>query len=256
MNREWLIIPEYGRLEDSIRLAEEYHTGFEYNDFSLPGIYEDKAECEKRIQSYLNCAHDRSKDTLHGAFMDLAPASYDSHIREYSSALIEQSVEIASRLGVRGAVFHTGLVAGVEGERYLQNWIDRMEELWRRICAKYPNVDIYLENTSERMPDVLVKLAERLRDVPRFGLCLDYAHAILTTTDIETWVGKMAPHIKHVHANDNDLKRDLHRVPGTGQIDYMQMQELFDRYNVTVPILLELAGIDEQRMALNYMNGL
>ena len=40
MDKNWLIIPDFERREESAKLAAEYHAGFEYNDFFLPGVYE------------------------------------------------------------------------------------------------------------------------------------------------------------------------------------------------------------------------
>lgn len=256
MKSDWLIIPEFENLQESVDLADQFAAGFEYNDFYLPQVYGDKQEVDRRIAGYLSVHRDRSHDTLHGVFMDLAATSYDRYLREYSCSLIRGSMEIGSRLGVRGVVFHTGLVPGVEGETYLQNWADRQEEMWRKIAGEYPDVDIYLENTTERTPDCLVGLAERLRDVKQFGLCLDYAHAILTNAEPENWVSKMAPYVVHMHVNDNDLCRDLHQVPGDGKIDYAVMKNLLERYRINTPILLELKGVDAQRRALTYMTEL
>ena len=84
MKRNWLIIPDFNRREESKKLAEEYHAGFEYNDFFLPGVYEDEAEIKRRIAGYKALGRDRSNDTVHGAFLDVVISSDDAHIAEYS----------------------------------------------------------------------------------------------------------------------------------------------------------------------------
>ncbi len=253
--RSWLMIPEFLDLAESARLAESYDAAFEYNDFYLPRVYSDPQEVEKRIATYCALPRDRSRDTLHGVFLDTVIVSQDEKLRAYSRERVAQSVEIAARLGVRGVVFHTGLIASLNYGEYLQAWLDGAEEVFRPLCSQYPQLCIYMENTFEQTPEVFEKLMQRMADVPNFALCLDYAHAVLTPTPPEVWVKTLAPHIRHIHLNDNDLKKDLHLIPGEGSIDYAQFFRLLEEYRVDAPILLELKGIERQRQALEYMNG-
>lgn len=278
MNNQWLIIPEYEHLEESVALAKEYGAAFEYNDFYLPAVYQSKSRVEELIKRYTGLDRDRSKDTMHGAFLDLAPSSQDSVLKKYSGEMMEQSMEIAKRLGVRGVVFHAGLVSGVENAPYIENWLNCMEELFDKFAQEYPGIGIYLENTVERVPDYHVELMKRIckdtkqtcdeepekqtsdiegiEPTNRIGLCLDYAHAALTTTDSEEWVKAFKPYIAHIHINDNDLKRDLHAVPGEGKIDFNGFKTLLEKYGIQVPILLELRGIEAQKKSLEYMEQL
>ncbi len=254
--REWLIIPEYDRLEASAQLAEMYHAAFEYNDFYVPGIYNDPEEVEKRIAAYCALPRDRSRDTLHGVFLDMVIASRDVNLRKYSREKVAQSMEIAGRLGICGVVFHTGLMASLNYGAYLEVWLEAAEEVFRPLCRQYPQLCIYMENTFEQTPEVFERLMHRMGDLPNFALCLDYAHAVLTPTPPEIWVKTLAPHIRHIHLNDNDLKKDLHLVPGEGKIDYAQFVQLLRSYQVHAPILLELKGLERQEKALTALAGM
>lgn len=253
MDRQWLIIPEISQIEESVALAEEYNAAFEYNDFYVPSVYLSKERIEGYIKVYTELNRDRSRDTLHGAFIDLAPSSMDRVIRQYSRDLMEQSMEIGAKLGVRGVVFHSGLVPGVENNQYIDNWLGCMEDLFREFAKNYQGTEIYLENTVERIPDYHVALMQKMTDVKNVRLCLDYAHAVLTQTEPDEWVRIFAPYIGHMHLNDNDLQTDMHAVPGDESIDYSKMQTSLEKYDVNVPILLELRGIEAQRRALEYM---
>ena len=53
MNREWLIIPDFDNIQESLALAKEYNAGFEYNDFFNPKVYMDEDEI-KRYESTLD----------------------------------------------------------------------------------------------------------------------------------------------------------------------------------------------------------
>ena len=74
---------------------------FEYDDFMLPGILDDKEEMEKRIKAYLSVDRDRSEDTLHGPFLDITVHSSDPLIRQASDHRIRQVCEIALKLQVK-----------------------------------------------------------------------------------------------------------------------------------------------------------
>lgn len=253
MEREWLIIPDFYNLEKSAALAQDYGASFEYNDFFDPMVYTDLEEVKRRVHTYKMLERDRSRDTLHGVFLDISVASKDSYIKKYSQDKIEQSLAIAEDLGVKGVVFHSGLIGELQLSSYIKCWVDEQEDFLCRMLEKYPSLEIYMENTFEKTPAPLLQLKERLKDEKRFMLCLDYAHACLTSTPIKEWVFNMASSIGHLHLNDNDLNADLHMVPGEGVIDFKRFKKLMQDNHISVPILLELNGIEKQKRALEYM---
>jgi sugar phosphate isomerase/epimerase len=51
------------------------------------------------------------------------------------------------------------------------------------------------------------------------GVCLDTGHAWLTG-DFRNLVGKLAPHIRIIHAHDNRGQFDDHLAPGDGKVDW------------------------------------
>lgn len=255
MKRNWLIIPDFEQREESAKLAGEYNAGFEYNDFFLPKVYEDEAEVKRRIAGYKALARDRSKDTLHGAFLDVVVSSDDTTIAEYSKKRLHQSMEIGRELSVKGVVFHSGLVPGVTSEAYLNNWVKRQEEFYRNLCEEFPEMTVYLENTQESGPDFLLPLIERMSDCKNFNVCLDYAHAVINKTPVEEWVDVLKKYIAHMHINDNDLCADLHQIPGEGKIDWKKYALLTDGIK-EASVLVELGGAERQRKALEYLTSI
>ena len=255
MKRNWLIIPEFGKREAFADLAEEYHAGFEYNDFFFPGVYEDETEVKRRISGYKALNRDRNKDTLHGAFLDVVVSSDDAFIAEYSKKRLHQSMEIGRELSVKGVVFHSGLVPGVTSQVYLNNWLKRQEEFYRKLCEEYPEITVYLENTQESSPQLLLPLIEQMSDCKNFKVCLDYAHAVISKTPVQEWVSALKNHIVHMHVNDNDLQADLHLVPGEGKIDWHQYGRLTEGLS-EASVLVELGGLERQRQALEYLTSI
>ncbi|MGN0038802.1 MAG: HD domain-containing phosphohydrolase [Coriobacteriales bacterium] len=253
MERSWLIVPDFNRLEESVALAAEYGAAFEYDDFYAPAVYEDEREVERRVAAYLALERDRSADTLHGVFFDINPNSLDSVMRNRSRALMRQSLAIANRLGVRGVVFHSDIYGGMRLSIPPEVWLNSAEELFRQLCAENPGLSIYLENTIEQEPDQLVALAQRMADVPNFALALDYAHASLSATDGAVWLREMGPYVRHVHLNDNDLYADRHWPVGAGSIDYPRFAALADRHIPGVPMLMEVRTLEDARTSLQAM---
>lgn len=252
MNKIYLI-PNRSEIETISQLAKEYDCAYEYNDFYEPEVLDDPKKQEEIIEYYAEYRSDFSKDTMHGAFLDITVHSADPLIREVSSLRIRQSMEIAKRMGLRGVVFHTARLAGFRVDYYLENWIRVNHEFFSRLAEDYPNQEIYMENMFDEAPDVMAKLAERMRDVKNFRICLDYAHATLSGCPQKEWVETLAPYIGHMHINDNDLINDLHRPVGTGKIDWKHFDMLMQEQKFDTSILVEIKGYEGQKRSLEYM---
>lgn len=247
------IIPDRAEIEKSLRLAGEYGCAFEYNDFYIPAVLDDRKKQEEIIEFYAKHHSDFSEDTMHGAFFDVTIHSSDPLIRDASKLRVRQSMEIAKRMGLRGVVFHTGRLAGFRSENYLKLWHETNLRFFSEIAEEYPMQQIYMENMFDEAPDVLARLAESMKEVENFGVCLDYAHAALTNCPQEVWVQTLAPYILHMHVNDNNRKDDLHQPVGEGQIDWQEYNRLIQEYRVEATALIEVNGCVGQEKSLEYM---
>lgn len=247
------IIPAADNFAQTAELIREYGVNLEYNDFFAPSVYGSEEEITRLIELYSSIERDRSGDTLHGAFMGLDVTSDDPVLRERSRALFRQSMIIGERLGVKGVVFHTGIVSGLNLTSYKQKWLSLAKDFLRNLAAEFPNTDIYIENTFEQEPYIFERLARELSDVKSFGLCLDYAHVSLTKTPAEEWVKLLAPYIRHIHINDNDLQNDLHLAVGDGRIDFSEFKFLLEKYGVEASVLVEVGGAEKAGRSLDYL---
>ena len=106
------LIPDRANLEESIKFIEEQNCTCEYNDFFLANILDDQKKQMEIIESYAKVRSDFSKDTMHGAFLDVTVHSSDAKIREVSQLRVRQSMDIAKEMGLRGVVFHTNRLYG------------------------------------------------------------------------------------------------------------------------------------------------
>ena len=193
---------------------------------------------------------------MHGVFFDIAMTSTDEIIRNRSRVLMNNSMEIAANLGVKGVVFHTGINPGLWNRSYLDGWLDTAATWLGKLAKEYSHIEIYIENTFDKEPGVLTSLIDLLSHRKNVKLCLDYGHALLTDTEDEEWVRQMAPYVGHVHLNDHDMKEDLHLAPGKGLVDFERFEDLMEEYEVDAQVLLELNGAQEQLEALKYMTKL
>ena len=247
------IIPDRREMELSLALIREYDGAFEYNDFWSPQVLEDEKAQEEIMEEYAKYRTDFSKDTMHGAFLDVNVCSTDPLIREASVLRVRQSMEIAKRMGLRGVVFHTGLLAGFRVPDYFEQWKRNSAEFFKELLEEYPQQEIFMENMFDESPEPLAGLAELMKDTERFGICLDYAHGAVTDCPQSTWVKTLAPYIRHMHINDNDLNIDLHQPVGEGQIDWMKFHSLLKEHAVDSTVLVEVKGYEAQKKSLEYL---
>lgn len=249
-----LIIPDFNNLDASVELANEWKLNFEYNDFFLPGILDDSEEVRRRISVYKSLGRDTSGDTMHGAFLDITVHSDDRLIAKVSSDRIHACMDIAKELGVKGVVFHTNIVPNFRTQFYLDNWVKRNEEYWRKLIDEYPEQCVYIENMFDKSFAELMRLGERFVDEERFGVCLDYAHAVVFGWESpKTWVENLAPYISHMHINDNDTVADLHLPVGAGYISWGDYNAYMRRNAIDCSVLIEVSGVDNQKQSLEYM---
>lgn len=250
------IIPEIDKIEAYTELAEQYSLGFEYNDFFNPDILDDREAIRERIRCYRQLERPEKRDTMHGAFYDIVPFSWDSGISRHSLYRMQQSAEIAAELGCRAVIFHAGLRPEFAGnKRYYCNWMETMSRVAEELAAQW-DVEIYYENVNETSPAELRELADGLGEESRFGICLDVAHMMLTGGALpEEWLSRLAPYIRHFHLNDHHLKTDEHLALGCGNLDWKNIFEKIREYGLQdKSMLLEVNGLEKITMSLEYLN--
>ncbi len=251
--RELSCIPKIEELEQFLAFSAQYDAAFEYNDFFLPQILDDPIATERIIQTYQNTGRDFSKDTLHGAFLDICVNSQDPMIYRASDYRVRQCMDIAQRMGLRAVIFHTNYIANFPLRSYQMGWVERNEEYWNQLLEDYPSMTVYIENMFDESPRLLTELAMRLRDHPRFGVCYDIAHARISGCPIENWYEEMRPLAKHIHINDNDGLEDLHMAVGAGTICWQQFSQWCQSLTQPPTILIEVRSWQELISSVNFL---
>lgn len=246
-------IPDRDRIEESVAHAERYNACFEYNDFMEPNVYLDKEKAREIIDFYKQIDRDRTNDTLHGAFYDVTVHSTDEDIRKISKTRIYQSLDIARELGVKGVIFHTNFIPNFRLDYYRECWLKRNVDFYTKACMEYKDLEIYVENMFDEDYDMLLMLAKQMKEIPNFGVCLDYAHAASFGENPVKWLEELMPYIKHMHINDNDLRDDLHLAIGNGQIDWSEFFSTVKRLNYDSSMLIEVKELENQETSIRYL---
>ena len=247
-----LIVAREQDIQSYKAIAEEYNVGFEVNDFYNPEVLENEDEMNRLVEFYQREGLPKGS-TMHGAFFDIVVFSHDLRIREISELRMEQSMKIAVRIGVKGVVFHTNISPVLSSMEYDQRAIEMTVEYLECLLKRYPDTEIYLENMFDADPDILAAISERLCIYENYGVCFDYAHASISSTPIQTWVEALAPYIKHIHINDNNLKRDQHLALGDGKIDWQQFMKYRKKYFDDCSLVIETTLPENQRRSLKYL---
>lgn len=251
--KQILVIPNRAEITAYMDLSRQYSAGFEYNEFFMPAILDDEAECENIIQAYRQQLLP-SYTTVHGAFFDVIPFSPDERIKQVSRLRIEQSIAVAKRMGAKAVVFHTGYNPRLNSAAYVEKWVKENTAYWSDILAKYTDINIYLENTFEETPDVLEALSKQLSKHSNYGVCLDYAHASLSKTEPTVWAARLGRFVKHIHINDNDGISDLHLAWGDGVIDRKRFYKDYETYMKGATVLVETSAFENAVKSLRKLN--
>ncbi|MDE6616216.1 MAG: sugar phosphate isomerase/epimerase, partial [Lachnospiraceae bacterium] len=213
----------------------------------------DGAALNKIIKAYMSVRPGRSNDTMHGAFLDICVNSTDLKIFEASDYRVRQCMDIAVKMGLKAVIFHTNYIVNFRLRSYLDTWIDRNEEYWRQILKDYKEQQVYIENMFDDAPGMLKSLAERMADEPRFGVCLDVAHACISGSPLEDWYSEMSLYAKHIHINDNDGIEDLHNPVGTGIIEWDKFSRWCSGLGKEPSVLVETRGYGNLEKSVEYM---
>ena len=238
----YYVIPNLDNLDKYLDLSKKYDLGFEYNEFYIPSILDDKKKLNEIIESYKKL--NRLNDTMHGVFFDITLDSADPLIKEVSLKRVESSLEIAKKLNLKGVVFHTNYITWMKDEAYKKNWVLSHKKIYLDLIEKYKDIEIYVENMFDLDPFLLRDLMVEINN-SRIGVCLDVAHASISKVPLDIWFKTLMPYIKHLHINDNDLNVDSHMQLGLGKIDYKEAYKYINMLPDNTSILIEIKDYDK-----------
>ncbi len=249
---KFLIVALAEHINEYKAIAYKYGVGFEYNDFYVPDILDSKSKLDTLIDIYSK-VEGLAYNTLHGAFLDVTVFSSDAEIRRISKLRMRQSLDAARSLGAKAVVFHTNFNPFISTREYYAAVVTMTSDYLEELLRAYPDICIYMENMFEAGPEVLVDISKRLCQYENYGVCLDYAHASISSAPIEEWVERLHTYVRHLHINDNDLRHDLHLPIGEGKIDWDRFIDYYNRYFTACSVLIETTTPKNQVKSIEYL---
>jgi len=203
---------------------------------------------------------------IHGAFLDMSPASADQRVVALTRERFLLNLDIAAELGARNVVFHTQFLPQVYrpviaggGPDYRINWTRGQVEFWRGMVEEAASRElvIALENMWEPDPSIIGDVLDQV-DSPYISACLDVGHVYLFSDylPLKTWVDQIGHRLVHCHLNNHRGSYDEHLaldLPG-GVIDYdRDVLPLLRALPNTPTLVLEMDEIEYLESSLTYL---
>jgi len=196
---------------------------------------------------------------IHGKYL-MNLASADAKIFKTSVSTLRSSLNIASRIGARGVIFHTGSHKGLG----LEAVFDQICDAASAILAETPeDAWMIFENSAGQGGTIGSKFADlgqllKRIDSPRAKVCIDTCHAFAAGYDVSNAAGVAATvdeldreigieNVAAVHCNDSKTPlgagRDLHDNIGEGHIGRAGFEALLAHPAFAdIPFILEVPG--------------
>ncbi len=239
--------PQSVNLEQWVLLARKESAAFEVMDpFSLSSVG-DFGKHEKIAEQFQKTGMVKS---MHGAFIDVNPASSDPDFRQLSRQRCRESCEIATALGAGNLVFHSSAFPFLRGA-YLENWAAGCALFYEELVQRYP-VRIFIENAQDLDPAPLRKLMEKVQS-DRIGVCLDIGHIHYSHAPVSQWFEELGEWIGYLHLSDNMGKFDDHLPLGQGTIDWELVNCLWKSLKKDVPITLETGDLESTLKSVRFL---
>lgn len=241
------IQPEFAHRERWAALAEREGVGYEPIELSLPRISREP----EVFQAYFDWYRASGRVTsLHGAFMDVNPASGDPDFRLLSQKKCHESCRIAAALGAKRVVFHASALPFLRGA-YLDSWAAICGEFYMELAQTY-GLTLYVENSQDLDPEPLRAVMARVQG-SGVQVCLDVGHAHYSGTPVDAWFEALEPWIGYLHLSDNGGRFDDHLPLGEGSVDWAGASAGWERLKREIPITLEVGGIEGAERSLAYL---
>lgn len=201
---------------------------------------------------------------IHGAFLDMSPASADNRVVALTRERFMLNLDVAAELGARTVVFHTQFLPQVYrpvigGPDYRLRWTRGQVEFWGTMVeeAAKRELVIALENMWEPNPSIIGDVLDQV-DSPHVGACLDVGHVYLFSDylPLKMWIDQLSHRLVHCHLNNHRGTFDEHLaldLPG-GVIDYNgDVLPLLRALPNPPTLVLEMDEIEYLESSLRYL---
>ena len=224
-------------------------TGLETIEFSIASCLDDFTDTLRQYSKRIEQMHPAAL-SVHGPFLDLNPASYDSCIQAVTRKRFEQAYAAAKALNAQKIIYHSCFVPQIN---YYEGWVEQAVPFWKSFLDNKPDdITICMENVFDGFP-VYIKEVIRQVDHPAFGICLDLGHAhAFSSIPVTQWVEELGSAIRHIHIHDNDGTKDSHLAIGDGTIAWDCVTDALQKKCPTADFTIENNSREDFITSLNF----
>lgn len=236
---------------DMKRVLKRYPIGIETIEFGIGDSLDFKEKSLKNYKEKLGGIIEKPDLSVHGPFLDLCPASFDSLIRKVTMERFESSYCMAKETGARHIIFHTCFNPVVY---FGSSWEDNSKNFWDEFLAlKDDSISIHIENVYDTSYEHIANLIDRVNH-PALSACLDIGHAnCFSKVPVEDWVNGLGKRIGHVHIHNNDGIKDSHSGILNGNIPMFHVLNKINEVSKDATWTLELNKYDEIISSLEWL---
>lgn len=224
-------------------------TGLETIEFSIASCLDDFTDTLRQYSKRIEQMHPAAL-SVHGPFLDLNPASYDSCIQAVTRKRFEQAYAAAKALNAQKIIYHSCFVPQIN---YYEGWVEQAVPFWKSFLDNKPDdITICMENVFDGFPGYIKEVIRQV-DHPAFGICLDLGHAhAFSSIPVTQWVEELGSSIRHIHIHDNDGTKDSHLAIGDGTIAWDCVTDALQKKCPTADFTIENNSREDFITSLNF----
>lgn len=226
-----------------IQILNNNDIGIEIIEFGIGDVLDKKDKALENYIERMGCFIKNKLISIHGPFLDLNPASFDSLIRKATLLRYNEAYNIAKALKADRIVFHSCYLDDVYfKDAYVNNSIKFWNEFFQ---DKDDDIKVHIENVYDKESSHLIDIIDKVNH-KNFSLCLDIGHVnCYGEEDLKSWIVKLGKRIGHVHLHNNNGLKDTHSGLQSGIIHIKNILDLIDNYCDNPSMTIEVNNIDE-----------
>lgn len=238
--------------EEVFELLKDKEIGLEIIEFGIGSVLD---KDDNGVDDYLSRMGGYVNDrplSLHGPFLDLNPASYDSLVRSATMKRFNQVYSVAKQLNADRVVFHSCFYEDIYfKEAYVNNSI----EFWKEFLSdKDDSVKIHIENVLEKGMEHLIEVIDGVNN-KNLTICLDIGHAnCYSEKTVEEWIITLGNKIGHVHLHNNYGIKDTHEGLTKGNMDVEALLHKIRKYCSNPSMTIEVNDYSEINDSIELVN--
>lgn len=190
--------------------------------------------------------------SLHGPFLDLNTASFDSLVRNATLLRYNQVYSVAKKLRADRIIFHS---CYYENIYFKESYVNNSIEFWKEFLSdKDDSINIHIENVLETEVNHLIELIDGVNN-KNLTICFDIGHAnCYSKYPVEECIKMLGKRIGHIHLNNNFGVKDTHNGLKNGTMDVNFILNNIREYCNNPSMTIEINDYSEAEESIEVVN--